>query len=154
MNQSAVKPSTGSRAKPLPRQISESAEDYLERIAALIHEKGYARVSDVAESLGLSQPSVSVMIKRLAERGFLERERYRGFRLTPEGISISTGIRRRHETLSEFLAMLRVPDAVRERDVEGLEHHLSSESLNLIERLVRHWRKHPEVLGRFHHGLP
>ena len=44
--------------------------------------------------------------------------------------------------------MLRVPAAVRERDVEGLEHHLSGETLAIIEKLVGYWRLHPEDTGK------
>ncbi|HTI70392.1 MAG TPA: iron dependent repressor, metal binding and dimerization domain protein [Candidatus Limnocylindria bacterium] len=127
-------------------EVSESVENYLERIDDLIREKGYARVSDLAETMGLSQPSVSVMIKRLAERGLLEREPYRGFRLTERGEAISVAMRRRHQTLTEFLTLLRVPSEVRERDVEGMEHHLSAETLAHIERLVAHWKKHPQAM--------
>ena len=116
--------------------ISESAENYLERIEELIRARGYARVSDLADAMGLSLPSVSVMVKRLAAQGLLEREPYRGFRLTERGRSISLEIRRRHETLTEFLTLLRVPEAVRECDVEGMEHHLSAETLARIYYLL------------------
>ena len=145
-------PSRGESLRPAPKPsssagISESAENYLERIDELIRERGYARVSDLAESMGLSQPSVSVMVKRLAERGLLEREPYRGFRLTDRGRAISLEIRRRHETLSEFLTLLHVPEAVRECDVEGMEHHLSAETLSRIEKLVAYWKMHPESVA-------
>ena len=134
---------------PPVKGISEIAEDYLERIDALIRDKGYARVSDVAAELGLTRPTVSVMIKRLADRGLVEREHYRGFRLTAEGRRISEEIRSRHAILSAFLTLLRVPEAVRERDVEGLEHHLSGETLATIEKLVGYWRLHPEDARKF-----
>ena len=139
-----------SSLRPAPKPsssagISESAENYLERIDELIRGRGYARVSDLANSMGLSLPSVSVMVKRLAARGLLEREPYRGFRLTDRGRSISLEIRRRHETLTEFLTLLGVPEAVRECDVEGMEHHLSGETLARIEILVAHWKRHPEI---------
>jgi Mn-dependent DtxR family transcriptional regulator len=147
-----AKASPALRGKPSSSRISDSAEDYLERIDALIRGKGYARVSDLAESLSLSLPSVSVMVKRLAERGLLERERYRGFRLTEEGRTISAEIRRRHETLTEFLTLLRVPEAVRDRDVEGLEHHLSPETLAIVERLVGHWKDRPETINSLWKG--
>lgn len=48
---------------------SESTEDHLERIQELIEEKGYARVADLAASLGLSTSAVSNMVRRLARRG-------------------------------------------------------------------------------------
>ena len=64
---------------------TESGEDYLACIFELIEEKGYARVADVAKALSVAQPSACVMIKRLAQKGYLAREKYRGFTLTGTG---------------------------------------------------------------------
>src|SRR6478609_1563261 len=75
-----------SRTKAAPRPAtthhSDSTEDHLERIAELVEVKGYARVTDVAEALGLRPSSVSNMVRRLAARGLVNYERYRGFTLT------------------------------------------------------------------------
>ncbi len=51
--------------------IYESAEDYLEQILVLLEEKGYARSTDIAESLGVTKPSVSVAMKKLRENGYI-----------------------------------------------------------------------------------
>ena len=64
---------------------SESTEDHLERIQELVDRKGYARVSDIAATLGLTRSTVSNMVRRLARRGFVNYERYRGFTLTSAG---------------------------------------------------------------------
>ncbi|HRI15919.1 MAG TPA: MarR family transcriptional regulator, partial [Verrucomicrobiota bacterium] len=64
---------------------SESTEDHLERIQELVEAKGYARVTDIAEALELSRSTVSNMVRRLAKRGYVNYERYRGFTLTAEG---------------------------------------------------------------------
>src|SRR2546428_2716491 len=69
---------------PLPAS-SDSTEDHLERIAELIEHKGYARVTDVAESLALTASAVSNMVRRLAARGFGNYEKYRGFSPTEGG---------------------------------------------------------------------
>ncbi len=73
---------------PTPNS-SESTEDHLERIQELIEEKGYARVADLAASLHLSTSAVSNMVRRLAQRGFVNYERYRGFTLTAEGRAVA-----------------------------------------------------------------
>ena len=67
------------------KNLSEPNEDYLERIAELIGEKGYARVSDMAEKLMIKPASVTKMIQRLEELGYVKREPYRGFILTIKG---------------------------------------------------------------------
>src|ERR1700678_2082176 len=85
---------------------SESTEDHLERMQELVDRKGYARVSDMAASLGLSRSSVSNMVRRLAQRGFVNYEKYRGFTLTPEGRAVANHVKVRHETLAELLQLL------------------------------------------------
>src|SRR5271166_4007821 len=74
---------------------SESTEDHLERIQELVQRKGYARVTDIAASLGLSRSAVSNMVRRLAARGFVNYEKYRGFTLTDEGRAVASHIKAR-----------------------------------------------------------
>src|ERR1700720_2342206 len=88
------------------RNRSESTEDHLERIQELVEQKGYARVADIAASLGLSRSSVSNMVRRLAARGFVNYEKYRGFTLTAQGRAVAQHIKVRHQTLSELLELL------------------------------------------------
>jgi Mn-dependent DtxR family transcriptional regulator len=126
--------------------LSVSVEDYLERIFELIEEKGYARVSDVAEALQISKPSVSVMVKRLDAMGFVRYERYRGLTLTEHGLDIARRIQRRHVILTEFLTLLKLDRNVIAKDVEGIEHHLSAETLARLERVVETWKKRPADL--------
>lgn len=116
---------------------SSAAEDYLERIQELIDAKGYARVVDIAESLGISQASVTNMVKKLDAEGFLLHEKYRGLVLTDEGERIARAISHRHKILTDFLKLMGVSSQEVERDVEGMEHHLSASSLGVIEALFK-----------------
>jgi Mn-dependent DtxR family transcriptional regulator len=116
--------------------LSENWEDYLERIHELIERKGYARVADIAEQLDIAAASVSTMVQRLAKAGLLNYERYRGLTLTPAGQAAALGIRHRHRVLTEFLSILGVPPDQVERDVEGMEHHMSSITVEKIEALL------------------
>lgn len=128
---------------------SESTEDHLERIQELVEAKGYARVTDIAEALELNRSTVSNMVRRLAKRGYVNYERYRGFTLTPEGQAVARHVTRRHRTLSELLGLLGVePDAVAD-DVEDIEHHLRPQTLRVFESLVEFWRKHPAAHRQF-----
>jgi Mn-dependent DtxR family transcriptional regulator len=128
------------------KRLTVSAEDYLERIHELIESKGYARVSDIAELLGLTRPTVSIMVQRLSRDGYLIYEKYRGLTLTPRGAEVARRIQTRHVLLTEFLGMLGLDRAVVSRDVEGIEHYVSPETLEKLERLVEHWKKHPARL--------
>ncbi len=121
---------------PAPPKESVAVEDYLEKIHELIDEKGYARVADIAESFGIAQPSVSNMVRRLDEKGFVVHEKYRGMTLTSEGEKLARRIIKRHSILSEFLDLLGIEPATAYHDVEGMEHHISSETLRGIEQII------------------
>lgn len=128
---------------------SDSTEDHLERMQELVDLKGYARVSDMAASLGLSRSAVSNMVRRLARRGFVNYEKYRGFTLTPEGRAVANHIKVRHETLAELLHLLGLSAETVEQEVEVIEHHLKPETLRVFSKLVRFWHEHPRHLETF-----
>jgi Mn-dependent DtxR family transcriptional regulator len=132
---------------------STSAEDYLERIQELIDAKGYARVVDIAGSLGISQASVTNMVKRLDAEGFVHHEKYRGLVLTHEGEKIARAISRRHKILTDFFELMGVPSAVVEPDVEGMEHHLSAASLRVIEALFQELSENQVLLKKIKASL-
>jgi Mn-dependent DtxR family transcriptional regulator len=127
---------------PMP---TPSQEDYLEAIWVLVQAKGYARVTDLAERLGISTASVSKMVRRLHASGLLTYERYRGFGFTPAGQEKGRRLYERHRTLEDFLTALGVhpPDRVY-RLVEGMEHHFDASALKRVEALVTYIHEHPE----------
>ena len=125
---------------------SESTEDHLERIQELVDRKGYARVADIAASLGLSRSAVSNMVRRLAARGFVNYEKYRGLTLTVEGRAVAKHIKVRHRTLAELFQLLGLSPETVEQEVEVIEHHLTPETLRVFSRLGRFWRMHPRQL--------
>lgn len=124
---------------------TESMEDYLEAIADIVKQQGFVRVSDVAERLEIRRASVSLMIKRLSEQGFLNHVPYRGFTLTERGEEVAAQVKARHETLEEFFGLLKLPEESLARDVEGIEHHISPETLTLLKGFIGFWKKHPSV---------
>ena len=128
---------------------SESTEDHLERIHELIEQKGYARVADLAAVLHLSTSAVSNMVRRLARRGFVNYERYRGFTLTPTGRQVAQHVKARHRLLTEFLELLGLDQETINREVEDIEHHLRPETLKIISQLVDFWRAEPAHLQAF-----
>jgi Mn-dependent DtxR family transcriptional regulator len=128
---------------------SQSAEDYLERIHELIEEKGYARVVDIASSLKVKQASVTSMVQKLAEAGYLKYEKYRGLIMTDKGRAIARRIRNRHETLSRFFSLFGLDPESQRQDIEGIEHHLSPDTVEIIASLAQFFEEHPELLRRF-----
>ena len=136
-----------------PRVVSSAAvEDYLERILELINTKGYARVVDIARSLGISQASVTNMVQRLDAEGLLKYEKYRGLVLTTAGETLARNITQRHQLLTDFLKLLGLPDDVIFHDVEGMEHHISPPTLRAIENLTRTLHTQPALIEALHHS--
>ncbi|HEU5141166.1 MAG TPA: transcriptional regulator MntR [Bacillales bacterium] len=116
-----------------------SMEDYIERIYLLIEAKGYARVSDIAEDLEVHPSSVTKMIKKLDQDHYLIYEKYRGFMLTPKGKKLGKRLVFRHELLEDFLKVIGVSKENIYKDVEGIEHHLSWDSIDRIGDLVQYF---------------
>lgn len=134
---------------PVSSAPSQSAEDYLERIHELFEEKGYARVVDIASSLKVRQASVTSMVQKLAEAGYLKYEKYRGLILTPKGREVALRIRNRHETLSRFFSVLGLDAATQRRDIEGIEHHLSPATVEVLADLADFFEANPDQLRGF-----
>ena len=120
-----------------------SMEDYLERIYSLIEEKGYARVSDIAEALEVHPSSVTKMVRKLDKDKNLVYEKYRGLVLTPKGKKIGKRLVDRHSLLEEFMRVIGVDEEHIYQDVEGIEHHLSWESITCLEYLVQYFQQEP-----------
>jgi Mn-dependent DtxR family transcriptional regulator len=125
------------------RMTTPSMEDYLERIYKLIDEKGYARVSDIAEGLQVHPSSVTKMIQKLDKDNYLVYEKYRGLILTSKGKKMGKRLMDRHRLLEEFLTVIGVQEGNIYGDVEGIEHHLSWDSITCIETLLEFFRRNP-----------
>ncbi len=121
-------------------------EDYLERIYMLIEEKGYARVSDIAEALEVHPSSVTKMVQKLDKSDYLVYERYRGLVLTTKGKKIGKRLVDRHELLEAFMRLIGVNEEHIYQDVEGIEHHLSWDAIDRIGDLVQFFQEDEERL--------
>jgi DtxR family manganese transport transcriptional regulator len=107
----------------------ELAQDYVEIIADLIAAAGEARVSDLSRRLGVTHVTVGRTIQRLQRDGLVTAQPYRSIFLTDAGRDLAAESRRRHTIVLDFLKSLGVPSAAAESDAEGIEHHVSRETL-------------------------
>ena len=140
------------RVMPAQTSPSQSAEDYLERIHELIETKGYARVVDIASSLKVRQASVTSMVQKLARAGFVNYEKYRGLILTDEGRAVARTIQDRHITLSRFFSLFGLDAETQRADIEGIEHHLSPDTLAMLADLATFFEGNPDALKAFKQG--
>ena len=119
----------------------EIAEDYVELIADLIDATGEARAVDLATRLGVTPATVNNTIARLQREGLVRSEPYRAIFLTDDGRALAESCRRRHRIVVDFLRAIGVADEVARRDAEGIEHHVSRETLEALRRVTERLRE-------------
>jgi len=115
---------------------TELVEDYVELISDLLADGGEARQVDIAARMGVAQPTVAKMLKRLVRDGWAVQRPYRGVFLTPEGDALAAECRQRHQTVERFLLALGIDIDTARRDAEGIEHHVSEATLAAFAAFV------------------
>lgn len=128
---------------------STRVEDYLEVISELVELKGYANTLDISRYMNVSAPSVTKMLQRLDENGYLEYEKYRGINLTTKGNAIADTIRQKHGILLEFFKMLGIDHDIANQDAEGIEHHLNPKTIKQLRKFVTYLKANPKLLEHF-----
>ncbi len=114
--------------------ILESGENYLESILKLSEEKEKVHAIDIVNDLGFSKPSVSIMLKKLKEEGYITIGEDNSLGLTDEGFKIADKIYERHKILTAILIKLGVDPLVAEEDACKIEHDLTVESFDAIKK--------------------
>lgn len=119
------------------RARSQSAlalmEDYVELISDLQMEQGEVRVTEIARRLGVSHPTTIKAIARLKRAGLVASKPYRSIFLTEEGAAMAARVRARHLLVLDVLLALGVPPEAAKADAEGIEHHVSEETLQAFK---------------------
>lgn len=113
---------------------TELAEDYVEVIADLISTVGEARIVDIARRLGVTHVTVNKTVGRLRREGLVIAQPYRSIFLTPSGEALANACRERHQIVYAFLLSLGVSEKNAAVDAEGIEHHVSDETLRAFIR--------------------
>ena len=119
--------------------MTSSLEDYLEAVFVLSEQKGSVRLTDIAEYLGVSKPSVNRAVNTLTQNGFLEHVTYGDIIITPAGESYAANVLRRHKLIKQFLInTLGVDEENAENDACQMEHVMSPVTIEkLYEYLER-----------------
>ena len=125
--------------------LSRRIEGYLQTIYELTAEKGYTRIKDIAERLRVKPASVSEMMQKLADRGYVIYEKRLFVALTEKGKKVAEDIRERREILIKFLVTIGVPKDIAEKDACIIEHALHCETVNQLKNFVKFIENSPEV---------
>ncbi len=118
----------------------ETAQDYVEVIADLTASQGEARMTDLARRLGVTNVTVNHTLARLKKIGFVNAKPYRAIFLTDAGRKLAEESKQRHETVLAFLQSLGIPERVAKMDAEGIEHHVSPDTLTAFKTALRNAR--------------
>ncbi len=122
---------------PTEPKLTQSLEDYLEMVHILcLENKGSAHVKDIASRLSVKMPSVNKAVNELKKFGLVNQEPYTGISLTPDGQKAAAKILAKHFLLKSLLLKLGVNEKNANEDACKMEHILSQESLDCIDRFV------------------
>lgn len=117
--------------------LHESGEMYLETILMLKNKNQYVRSIDIANTMNFSKPSVSRAIKLLKESQLIIVDEKGYIDFTAEGRRIAENVYGRHTTLTQFLIDLGVSDTQAEADACRLEHIVSEETYQCIQKFLK-----------------
>ncbi len=115
--------------------MQEIRETYIERIYELKNEKGYVKTVDLAKLLNVKPSSVTEMLQKLSDEGYVIYEKYKRIDLTEKGVKLAKSLEMRHEAIKKLLMHIGVSEEIADKDACVIEHVLSKES---IERIIEY----------------
>ena len=118
--------------------ITSTVEDYLEGILILSEEKGYAQVTEIAQYLDVSKASVTEMVSKLKNNGFVNYEKYGTITLTEDGTVLAKNVKERHDILKSFLLLIGVNEEQADNDCCVMEHNLSKETVEKLKNFINY----------------
>jgi DtxR family manganese transport transcriptional regulator len=137
---SQKKPAKNQHESVREDHATELAQDYVEAIDDLIREDGTCRLIEIARRFAVSHVTANRTLARLKRDGLVESQPYGPITLTSHGKRMAQAARRRHKIVLDFLIALGVDDETAASDAEGMEHHVSKETLAAMARFVRNHR--------------
>ncbi len=134
-------------------QLTRRLEDYLEAVLALVRQRGAARVSDIAAATGVSKPSVTASLRKLARRGLVHYDPYQFVTLTPRGKSAARRVQHKHDAIQGFLTeVLCIDEGIARDNACRMEHVMDDavlSRLGLLARFTRQGRGQGDWVERF-----
>jgi len=131
--------------------VTTRTEQYIETIYEIVKKKGYARVKDVSELLGVGFSAVSEMFNKLSEKGYINYEKHGGVTLTKKGEKLAINLSKKHKVLRDFFIILGIDEEVADEDACEIEHVVKQETMDRLTKFVGFVKSHkdPHWLERF-----
>ncbi len=114
----------------------KTIEDYVELLYYLKKDEKKVHTNDIANAFGVNPASVTEVLQKLSDEGFVDYEKYSGASLTKKGKRLAVETRKKHDKLKEFFVLLGVDKKIAERDACEMEHFLHSTTLDIIFKFV------------------
>lgn len=119
------------------KKLTFTMENYLEAIYRLSVDGKGARVSDIAEALGVTKASTNSAMSTLAEKGLIVREKYREIFLTPAGFELAEFTSKKHELIQKFfIEVLKIDPVIADTDACAIEHVISNDSIYAMQQFL------------------
>lgn len=128
--------------------LSPSLQDYLEEMYRLSIKINEIRVSDIAQVLDVSLPSVVKALHKLSNRGYVIYQPYEAIKLTEKGVFEGRFLVQRNQLLKDFLTVLKTSSDI-EKEAESMEHYLSFSTIQAIEKFVHFMKENPDIQKRY-----
>ena len=126
--------------------MATRAEQYIEAIYEIVKKKGYARVKDVSQELGIGLSAVSEMFRKLSKEGYVNYEKYGGVTLTEKGEKVAIKLSEKHKVLREFFIILGIDEKVADEDACEIEHVVKHETMDRLTKFVEFIKSHKDPL--------
>ncbi|HEX2952990.1 MAG TPA: transcriptional regulator MntR [Bacillota bacterium] len=126
--------------------LTESMEDYLEMFYRIVERQGYIRSSDLSAAIKVKPSSVTRMLQKLHEAGFIAYEKYKNISLTQKGLTYGRFLVWRDETLKHFLQLFETQIGIEEQ-VEGIEHYITPQCMRVFQNLIFYFKEDPKRLA-------
>ena len=123
---------------------TKTMEEYIETIYDFERQNGHAHTTEIAKALKVSPASVTEMLQKLKDDGYVIYEPYKAAALTPKGLEVALELMDRHQTLAEFLVIIGVDEETAQKDACQIEHHVTGETMERLHMFVDFVQKAPK----------
>ncbi len=134
----------------------KTTEEYVETIFILQKRNGFAKTGQISSELGIQPSSVTEMLQKLQEEGFIQYEPYKGALLTDTGKKLASELMKKHKIIADFLEIIGVERELAEADACQIEHHVTLKTMQRLGKFVEFINNapyKPKWIEHFHYYI-
>ncbi|MFH0966693.1 MAG: metal-dependent transcriptional regulator [Methanobacteriota archaeon] len=128
---------------------NKTIEEYVEIIHQIEEKEGQACTNSLAAAMGVKPPSVTEVLQKLQNEGYIHYIPYAGATLTVRGRELAEKLRKKHRAIADFLTVIGISPVIAEIDACQVEHHVNEETVRRLELLLYSIQENPEISSWF-----